>query len=462
MLRHSNYIVVLFLSLVALASCKVTKTYKTPDVATAVSYRDSNTTDTNSIASLHWREIFRDTILQGLIEEGIAHNLDLQIAYTRVQQAEAYYAQSRAAFFPTVNANAQATESKLSEVQGFGIRTQATQFQLGLSSTWEANLWGKLSSARRSSLAALLQTEAYTRAVQTALVANIANYYYSLLAMDQQLTVTRQTVSYWDTTVVTMQALKEAAVVTGAAVAQSEASRYAAQVTLPDLKQRIREAENALSVLLGREPGAISRSDIRTQSIYEPLDTGVPAQLLGNRPDVQQAEFNFRQYFEQTNVARTYFYPNLTITGNAGLSSLALNTFFNPGSIFANIAGGLVQPIFNQRQNKTRLEVAKAQQQEALLNFQAALLTAGQEVSDALSLYQTAGDKMAVRNHQLSALQRSVEYSMALLHYGSANYTEVINARQNLLMAELNQVNDRLQQLQAVVSLYRALGGGWK
>ncbi|MEJ7680804.1 MAG: TolC family protein [Segetibacter sp.] len=450
------------ISVLIISSCKVAQTYRSPVYSAAGLYRDSASSDTNSIASLRYTDVFTDPALQRLISEGITRNIDLKIAYTRVQQAQSYYAQSGAAFYPTLNTTAQVTESKLSQVQGFGIRNSATQFQLGINSSWEANIWGRLSSAKRASLASLLQSEAAARAVQTGVVASIAGYYYSLISLDAKLAITQLTVQNWDTTVQTMQALKEAAVVTGAAVVQSEASRYAAEVTIPDLKQDIRETENALSILLGRVPGAIERGSIDNQTTNSLLQIGVPAQLLANRPDLQEAEYNLRTAFEETNVARTYFYPSLTITGSAGISSLTLRNFFDVGSVFANIAGGLTQPIFNQRLNRTRLEVAGSQQQAALLTFQNALLTAGQEVSDAISLYQTGVDKVAVRTNQLNALQKSVEYSRELLRYGSANYIEVIQARQSLLGAELSRVNDRLQQLQAIVNLYRSLGGGWK
>ena len=454
----------LFISLIALitGACNVTRPYRPPSVNTTGLFRDASVADTNTIANLPYSQVFTDTILQSLIAEGISRNLNLQIAFTRIQQAQSYYLQSGAAFFPTLNSNAQVTESKLSTVQGFGIRTSATQFQLGLTSSWEANIWGRLTSARRASLASLLQSEAAARAVQTGIVASIANYYYSLLALDQQLAITQQTVNNWDTTVQTMMALKEAAVVTGAAVVQSQASRYAAEVTIPDLKRNIRETENALSIVLGRPPGSIARTNIDVQAPVTLLQTGVPAQLLANRPDVQEAENNFRYSFEQVNIARASFYPTLVISGSGGLSSLALKTFFSSGSVFASIAAGLTEPIFNQRLNRTRLEVSRAQQQEALLSFQNTLLTAGQEVSNALDMYTTALDKMTVRANELNALQKSVEYSQELLRYGSANYTEVITARQSLLGAQLGRVNDRLQQLQAVVDLYSALGGGWK
>lgn len=450
------------LLITGLGSCKVTKTYQSPDVSTGETYRDGNSGDTTTMARLPYSAIFTDTLLQQLIRDGIAQNLDLKVAYLRIQQSQAYYEQSRAAFLPAVNANTGITTSKLSEAQGFGIRTQATQYQLGLTTSWEIDIWGRLKSSRRANFAALLQTEAAAKAIQTSIVSAIANYYYTLMALDQQLAVTEQTVRNWDTTVVTMRALKEAATVTEAALVQSEAQRYAAAVTIPDLKQGIRETENALSILLGQSPTAIQRNRLTDQQPVTVLQIGVPAQLLANRPDVQQAEYAYRNAFELTNVARTAFYPSLSITASGGLSSLSLATLFNPGSLAASIGAGLTQPIFNRRLNRTNLEVARAGQQAELLNFQNTLLIAGREVSDALSLHATALEKISLRSSQLLALEQSVAYTRELLRNGFANYTEVITARQSLLAAELGSVNDRLQRLQAIVSLYRSLGGGWR
>ena len=321
-----------------LSSCAVTKPYQRPQINTDSLFRDVTTTDTTTIANLHWNEIFTDTILQRLIAEGIAGNPDLQIAFLRIKESQAYYLQSGAALLPTLGANANAIAT---------TGSSAIQYQFGLSSSWEADIWGKLTSSKRASFATLLQTEAVARAVQTNLVASIANYYYLLLALDQQLAITQQTVNNWDTTVQTMKALKIAARVTEAAVVQSEAQRYAAEVTIPDLKQHIKETENALSILLGKPPSGIHRDFLQTERTITVLEAGVPAQLLSNRPDVQQAEQNFRYYFELTNVARAYFYPSLTITASTGL--------VNPGDLVASIAAWLTQPIFNQRRNKTRL-----------------------------------------------------------------------------------------------------------
>ncbi|MGZ3765158.1 MAG: TolC family protein, partial [Mucilaginibacter sp.] len=264
------------------------------------------------------------------------------------------------------------------------------------------------------------------------------------------------------TEVETMKALKEGAVVTGAAVVQSEANRYAAEVSVPDIRQNIRETENALCVLLARAPGPIKRTTLALQQAHTELATGVPTLLLNNRPDVQQAEFALRSSFENTNIARAYFYPSFTITAQGGLSSLNLSSFFN-GSVFFNLIGGLTQPIFSQGQNKARLKTAQAQQQEALYNFQQSLLTAGQEVSNTLFSYQTAVEKEQTRLKQLQALEKAVDYTKELMRYSSAtNYTDVLTSEQSLLAAQLSSVNDSLQKLQAIVNLYRALGGGWK
>ncbi|TWR25702.1 efflux transporter outer membrane subunit [Mucilaginibacter pallidiroseus] len=451
------------------ASC-VTKKYQQPGLAVQGKlYRDTTVTDSTTIAALPYSQLFSDTVLRSLINEGIKQNLDLKTAVQRINEAQATLGESNAAFFPSLSVAPQVTRVKQSRaalnfpaefVGAFPLST--TTYQIGLNMSWEADIWGKLSSAKRAALASLLQSDAARRAVQTQLIANIANNYYNLLALDQQLRITEQTLKNRIADVETMKALKESAVVTGAAVVQSEANRYAAEVTIPDLKRSIRETENALSILLARSPGSINRSTLEAQMPYSDLKTGVPSQLLKNRPDVQQAEFAFRASFENTNLARTYFYPSLTLTAQGGVSSLHIKNLFDH-SIFYNIVGGLTQPIFNKGQNKARLRIAKAQQEEAYYAFQQSLLTAGGEVSNALYAYQTAIEKQGSRVNQLKALQKSVEFTKELLRYSSAtNYTDVLTSEQALLAAQLSSVNDKLQELQSIVNLYRALGGGWQ
>jgi NodT family efflux transporter outer membrane factor (OMF) lipoprotein len=414
-----------------------------------------------------WQKVFADTILKSLIQEGLNNNLDLKTAVQRILEAQATLQQSKVAFYPSLSGNASITRSKQSSAglnypAGTIVNTLTNTYQAGLTTSWEADVWGKLSSTKRAALAGFLQTDAAKRAVQTQLIADIANNYFTLLALDKQLEITLQTLKNRIKDVETMKELKAGAVVTGAAVVQSEANRYAAEVSIPDLKRSIRETENALDILLSRPPGAVNRGSLATQNMATELQAGIPTQLLTNRPDVQQSEYAFRAAFENTNVAKTYFYPSFTITASGGLSTLQLKDFF-VNSIFYNIAAGLTQPIFNQGLNKARLRTAQAQQQEALNSFQKTLLVAGQEVSNALYAHQTALEKQDARSKQIIALQKSVEYTQELLRYSSAtNYTDVLTSEQNLLAAQLSGVNDKLQELQSVVNLYRALGGGWR
>jgi outer membrane protein TolC len=257
--------------------------------------------------------------------------------------------------------------------------------------------------------------------------------------------------------------MKDNDLVTGADLVQSQANLYSAKVTIPELKLSIYDTENALSVLLGRNPGPIERSTLDEQKIADNLKTGIPAQLLANRPDVQEAEYHFRYGFEMTNVARKYFYPSLTLSATGGITATDLSKMFSASSIFWNIVGGLTQPIFNQGQNRQRLKIAQANQEEYLITFKQTLLNAGQEVVNAMHGYQSATEKITLRASQIDYLEKSVDYTMELLKYtSSTNYTDVLTSEVNLLSAQLNGINDKLQQLQAVVSLYQSLGGGWK
>lgn len=462
-----NYKHLLFFSLflLLLTACVTTK-YTRPAVSATDLYRGQTTTDTTTIAMLPWRSLFTDVNLQALIEQGIVQNLDLKQAVERIRIAQATLQQSRLALIPSLQADVSVTDAKQSaRAVNFPVGTidlETQTYRAQLSTSWEADIWGKLSSAKRSAYATLLQSDAAKRAVQTQLIANIANAYYNLLALDQQYAITLKTIEARTKNVSTMKALKEGAVVNGAAVVQSEANLYAAEVTLPDLKRSIRETENVLSVLLGSAPRSINRSTLDAQVVFSELQTGVPAQLLQNRPDVQAAEFAFRAAFENTNVARTYFYPSLTLTAAGGLSSLQLKDFFN-NAVFYNLVGGLTQPIFARGQNKARLTTAQAQQQIAFYSFQQSLLNSGQEVSNALYAYETAKEKETTRAKQIASLTKAVDFTQELLRYSSAtNYTDVLTSEQSLLAAQLNGVNDKLQQLQAVVNLYRALGGGWR
>lgn len=445
----------------ALYSCAGSRHFDRETVETESIYGDAPTDSINS-ADLHWQEFFGDPQLKALVEEALANNLDLQMAISRVEQAQANFSQSKAAQWPSLSVAAQTTYVRNSEATYPDGPREVNGYQLAASSSWEVDIWGKLRSAKRVAYANLLSTDAAQKAVQTSLIANLASAYYSLMALDEQEKITRETVKTNIDLVETMKLLQASGRVTGAAVVQSEAARYAAEVTLPDLAQQITETENTICLLLGRTPGPIERSSLKEQLVPELMHTGVPSQLLDNRPDVMQAEYAVMAAFETTNNARAYFYPALTITASAGLESVELDDLLDPGSFMANVLGGLAAPLFNAKANKTRLTVAKAQQEEALLGLRSALLASGQEVSNALSSFDHVNTKISLRKQQIDALEKSVEYTKELLLYGSATYTEVLNAQQSLLAAQLSSVNDQVQQLTASLSLYKALGGGWK
>jgi multidrug efflux system outer membrane protein len=456
--RAPSVWVVCLLATLAITACKVTKPYhRAENIASANLYRDTTITDTTTIADVPWRQFFADTLLQKLIEEGINNNFDLGIAVARIHEAAANFKQSQLAFYPSLLANANGGISK-----NPGIPSTQT-YEAYLTSSWQVDIWGKLRSAKKAQLAALMESDAYRRDVQTQLVESIATDYYALQAYDEQLQITIATVKNRKEDVTTTKALKEADVLTGAAVMQSQAGLYSVEVTIPDIRQNIRQTENAICLLLGRHPGAIARDSLYNIPADSNLRMGVPAQLLANRPDVQEAEFQLRYYTELTNVARTYFYPALTITGEGGLSSNNLSHFFDASAFFGSIVAGLVQPIFQNGLNRQRLEVAKGQEQEFLLTFEKTLLTAGQEVSNALYNYEAATDKMTTRAKEIYFLQKSVDYTKELMKADAkANYTDVLTSEQNLLAAQLQGVDDHLQQLQAIVTLYSSLGGGWK
>ncbi len=446
---------------VLLFSCSTTNQYKRSQDLSNELYGNAQTGESN-LANESWQNLFNDPILDSLIAEGVRNNLDLQAAVQRVIAAESNFKQSKAALAPSLSAQAGHTYVKNSESTSPNGPDHYNASQAKLQSSWEIDFWGKLRNAKKAAYANYLATDAAQKAVKTRLISNIASVYYTLLALDANLEITKATVKNSAELVETLKALKESGNVTGAAVVQSEAARYAAEVTIPDIEQQIRENENTLCLLLGRTPGAIKRGKLDDQKVNEMLAIGVPAELLDNRPDVMRAEYNVIGAYQMTNSAKAYFYPSVTLTASAGMEALEVEDLFDPSSFAANIVGGLVQPIFNKRANKTRLEVAKAQQEEALLNFKNALLNAGAEVTDALSMYEASVQKIELRKKQIDALEKSVDYTKELLVYGSATYTEVLNAQQSLLNAQLSDVNDQIQQLNAVVSLYRALGGGWK
>ncbi|PZD79050.1 efflux transporter outer membrane subunit [Mesonia sp. K7] len=461
------HISLVMISSLLMTSCFVAKDYERPELEeeTENLYRTNELPqDSLSMANISYQELFNDAFLKNYIEEGLQNNLDIRVALQNLASAEAYVKQGKVGYLPSLSANGQATHQEFSKNSQFGsiFNGGLTQYELTANLSWEADIWGKIRSQKRAFEASYLQSVAAHQAVKTQLVSSIATTYYQLLALDAQLEVTQQTIATRDSSVTTIKALKDAGQVTQVAVDQNIAQFNNAKALEIDLKAAIFETENALNLLLGRGPMAIERSKLDRQSLNAEIALGYSVSLLSNRPDVMQAEYALVEAFEMTNVSRSNFYPSLTITGSGGFQSLELDELVNVNSLFANIVGGIAQPIFNQRKIRTQHEVAKAQQEQALLNFKKALLVAGNEVSNALYNYKAETEKFEYREEEVKALKRAESNSEELLNNGFANYLDLLTARQSALSAELNMIDNKLQQLLTTVTLYKALGGGWR
>lgn len=438
-----------------MSSCSIYKTYERPEVETAGLFRDTvQTADTASLGNLAWRELFTDPALQALIEQGLHTNTDLRVAHLRVTQAEATLLSARLSYLPSLSLDPQGTVSSFDGQKG------AKTYQLPVSASWEIDIFGKVTNAKRGAQTALLQSEAYRQAVQTQLVATIANSYYTLLMLDSQLTISQQTSTNWKENLQVMLALKRAGQYNEAAVSQAEANSLATEASLLTLRQQINEAENSLSTLLGQAPQPIVRGALDEQVFPTTLSAGIPLQLLSSRPDVRQAEAALAGAFYATNSARSAFYPSITLGGSAGWTNSGGAMISNPGALLLSAVASLTQPLFNKGTNIANLKIAKAQQEEASLLFRQSLLDAGAEVNNALTQFQTACERSALLKQQVAALQKAVKSTHLLMQHGSTTYLEVLTAQQTLLQARLTQVSDRMNEIQGVINLYHAVGGG--
>lgn len=445
-----------------LSSCHIYKKYERPEVDANGLYRDpvsmtdTLVSDTANMANLPWEEVFTDPKLQDLIRTGLERNTNLQTALLQVSEARASLMTSRLSYLPSLNLTPQGGISSFDGSKG------SWTWSAPVAASWQLDLFGGILNSKRAARVALEQSEAYRQAVQTQVVASIATYYYTLLMLDKQLEITEETVVLWKENVETMKALKEGASVNEAAVVQSEANYYAVVASVSSLKDQIRQTENALSLLLRQAPQQIERGTLDEQHLPDEIKAGVPIQLLANRPDVKVAEMTLASMYYNTNSARAAFYPSITISGSAGWTNSAGSMIVNPGKVLLSALGSLTQPIFNRGANIARLKIAKAQQEEAMLAFEQAILNAGAEVSNALSQYETATQTLEQRILQINSLEKSVEYTQDLLSFGTSTYLEVLTAQQSLLSAQLSGVSDQFSQMQALVTLYQALGGGVK
>lgn len=444
-----------------LASCGLYNKYERPEVNTQGLVRDTQSltdtlavSDTTSFGNLPWRSVFTDPQLQTLIQQGLDNNVDLLNAALSVKMAEAQLSAAKLAFLPSIGISPQGTLSSFD-----GSKTSKT-YQLPIAASWNVDLFGNLLSSKRNAQMQLLQAKDYQLVVKTNIISGIANLYYTLLMLDRQLEILTEmeglTKETWDMMALQMKFGRARST----SVQSAEASYYSVQSQITDMKRQIREVENSLSLLLCQPGQAISRGKLYEQSLPTEFSTGIALQMLNNRPDVHAAEMNLAACYHNVQTARSRFYPSINITGAGTFTNSMGTQLFNPGKWLLSAVGSLTQPIFANGQLVAGLKVAKAQQEQALNNWQNAIYKAGNEVSNALVSYNSYDERSRLEEKQTELYRQNVEDTRQLYKSSGSTYLEVISAQANLLNAEITKVTDDFYKMQAVVSLYTALGGG--
>lgn len=463
-MKRYNFLII-GLAAVTLTGCKsLYGKYERPAVNTSGLIRDAvndndtlAVTDTTSFANIPWRSVFTDPQLQTLIEKTLANNPDLLNAALNIDMAEAQLKAAKLAFLPGITFTPQGTISTWD-----GQKANKT-YSLPVNASWDANLFGNLTAAKRSAQVSMLQMKDYQVAVQTKLIANVANMYYTLLMLDKQLQIVtdmeKLTKDTWDIMKVQLQTVRG---VRSTAVQSAESNYLSVQTQKEDIKRQIRETENSLSLVMGEQAHAISRSTLDAQSLPTTFSTGVGVQLLSNRADVHANEMALANCFYNIEAARARFYPSLTISASGAYTNSGGMGITNPGKILLSAVGSLTQPIFMKGQLRAGLRVAEDQYKQALNTWQSSVLSAGSEVSNALVLYNASDAKSKLEQKRIAVLKKNVEDTRNLMASAGSTYLEVITAQSNLLNAQLNQVQDDFSKMQAVVNLYYALGGGAK
>ena len=451
------------ISAALLTSCGLFKNYKRPEAFANVTeniYRDTTsmtavleTADTANFGNTPWREVFTDPKLQALIEKVLVSN-DMQKADMNIEKAKAYLTISKLAYIPSL---VFAPSGELTSID----HSKAVQtYTLPISASWNIGSFGSLQNAKKYAKTNLFMAKAAKQATQTALIAAVAQMYYTLQMLDEQYTTAFETSKLWEKNVEAMKAMKEAGMVNNAAVAQASANYHTLCATLPTLQNSIRQTENALCVILAEAPHAIDRNAFGAYDFPESMQVGVPVQLLSNRPDVRIAEAQLAAAFYNVNIARSKFYPSITISGVAGWTN-NVGAVVNPGKLLLNAAASLAQPLFMNGQLVANLKVSKLDYEAATLDFHDAVLKAGAEVSNALSDFQTAHLQQQEREKQVQALETATEETLLLFqHSNTTTYLETLTAQQGLLSAKMSLITDKYNKLNAGINLYKALGGG--
>lgn len=434
--------------------------YQRPEIETEKLIRDFESSDTTfDVAKLHWREFYKDTLLCRLIDSALVSNFDMEIAYKRIEQQSSYFKKSKWALAPNLNAQAGASYQK-----GEIGASQMPYFTVGISASWEIDVWGKLSKAKKGQFEQLLAQENTKNAIQTQLIATIASNYFELLTLDAQRKYVEETISNRKEYLETVKTMKESAQVNEVAVLQAQSQLLTAQAYLPTIDQAISEIENHICFLMGKAPAKIERREVSdpNQITFKEFPIGVPANLLRNRPDIIAAEHTLQSKLHLYNSAVAAMYPSLTLSGNISTDATQFDQWFNlPTSLLWGVIGGLTQPIFNSRALRTQKEVAQKEYEIAIIEFKESVLNAGLEVSNRLSSIENNKERVELLYKQYLALEKAYEYSYELLVNGYATYLDVLSAQEGVFNAQLTYIDALNELINDNIELYRTLGGGW-
>lgn len=450
--------------LTLVAGCAVGPNYKRPLISSPEAFRGETNISTNSFADLPWWQVFHDDMLQNLIQTALTNNYDLRIAVTRVEQARAIAAQARAGFFPQIDYAASAAKGQ--NVAGntpSPTGTSGTVFAADANASWEIDLWGRIRRLNESARAQFFASQEARRDVMISLIAQVAQDYFQLLALEKQLEIARQSTNSYGESLKIFDERLRGGVASKLETSSAEALMDSAAATIPELEQQIALQENQLSVLLGKNPDAIPHTNSSLENQMPPeIPPGLPSALLARRPDIREAEQQLRSANAQVGVAVADFFPELNLTGLFGEVSPELSAFTSGGDIAWGVAAGLTGPLFHGGQLRAQYAQARAAREQFALQYQAAVLKAFQEVSDALISREKLAGARTQQSRAVAAYKVAVKIAMERYTLGHADYYEVLQEQQLLFPAENTLVQFQLNQLLAVVQLYRGLGGGWQ
>ena len=453
------------------SACRISKDISVPEIAQPANYRGTAVTDSQNIAGVPWKNFFANKDLLQLIDSTLANNFDMQVAVKNIEAAQLLVKQSRQNYLPEARLQASGSVNRPSDNSLSGLslsqflgKPYVEDYSVNVTLSWEADIWGKIKNQQSKSLAGYLQTAEARKAIQSNLVATVAKSYFQLLMFDAQVAIAKKNLLLNDSILAILQMQYSAGQVTALALQQATAQRLAAKELIPQLERQIAVEENQLNVLSGVAPATIARSGSIYDSVYKAfITTGIPSALLANRPDVKARELDLMIANANTGIAKAAMYPSLGISVTGGVNSFLASNWFNvPASLFVSSIGGITQPIFQQGRLKTQYKLSTIEREKTIILFRQSVIRAAGEVSDALFKVEKIKEQLKIAQEKVMILQQGIGNAKMLFTNGMANYLEVITAQGNILQGELSLAQLQKEQSEAIIELYRSLGGGWQ